>query len=124
MQPELIAEGKYLAKSSTGAAYAPLNVRIYRPVQSTPDSDFRGMWTCQCEFSGVVDYSQSFPGVDSLQALEYAQVMAAAYFGHLCTQFEVRRPSESGEPKPIPLLAKSFLAGLLQGQKFELPMAQ
>jgi hypothetical protein len=115
--PQVIAEGKFLARLPDAAEYQPLEVRIYAPVQGEENNEFRNMWTCRCEISGIETYAESFPGVDSLQALEYAQVIAAAYLAQLCKKYDVRRPSKSGDPKEIPLLSKSLLAGLFDGKQ-------
>ncbi len=116
-----IAEAIYLAKKPSETEYRPLEVRIFRPVRADEEGDFKGMWVCRCSISGVVEFSEAFPGVDSLGALEYAQVIAASYFGQLCEEFDVRRPSRTGPPMEIPLMGKSFLASLLQGREAKLP---
>jgi hypothetical protein len=116
-----IAEATFVARSAGERDFRDLQVRIYRPILAEDGSEFQGLWLCRCSFSGAADYSQAFPGVDSLQALEYTQVMAAAYFGHLCGKLDVRRPNRSGAPREIPLAAKSFLASLLEGREIKPP---
>jgi hypothetical protein len=114
LQP--IAEASYVARKPQGADFQPLDVRIYAPVRAADDSEYRGMWICRCETTGAAEFAQGFPGMTSMYALEYALVMLAGYFAHLCDEYEVRSVSGGGEPRKLPLAGMSFLAALLEGK--------
>ena len=111
-----IAEAHYIARKDENEEFRSLDLAIYAPRPAEPDGEFKGMWLCKGTLSGVVNYSESFPGMDSLQALEFAQVMVAGYLAHLSTEYEVTRRNESGKAIRIPLFAHSLLASILQGR--------
>lgn len=116
-----IAEAHYLARKEESEEFRSLDLAIYAPRPAEPDSEFSGMWLCKGSLSGVVDYSESFPGMDSFQALEFAQMMIAGYLAHLSAEYELSRPSASGKSMRIPLFANSFFASILKGRLDKLP---
>ncbi len=65
---EIIAQREYyLERPENPSQQELVTLKIYRPIQ-----DGEGIWQCLVEVSGAIDSNVTYPGEDSLQALEQA----------------------------------------------------
>lgn len=115
---EAIAAATYLIRKKGAPidiGYGTLEVRIEAPRKGEQGGPFPDMWVCPCSISGPSPFSEAFPGVDSLQALEYAQIVISTHIAHLSNEYEILRKGSGDKPMQIPLIATSMLAGVLQG---------